>query len=111
MKIKVVDGASYTLKNGQLLYEAYGEKNSVQLDALAKDFCIGKYGDGCGGGRVFVLDEDSVKAYDMQSDEVIVLLRGLNHTQSISKDGCMLKIDTDDEVINFNLSTMTKEKK
>ena len=111
MTLQVVDGASYSLEGDQLLYEAFGEKKSVQIDLGAKDFCIGKYGDGCGGGRVFVLYEDCVKAYHIQGDEVMLLVESLRDTKSIRKDGCVLKIGTEDDEISFNLSTMTKEEK
>lgn len=109
MKSQIVDEASYMIENNQLIYEAFGEKKSVLLDTQAKDFCVGKYGNGCGGGRVFVLYEEGVKVYHVQSGEVIVLIEGLKHTKSILKDGCLLNISTQDEVIVFNLSTMTKE--
>jgi len=111
MKVQIVDGASYTLKDDQLLCEAFGEKKNVPLDSKAKDFCVGKYGDGCGGGRIFVLYEDTVKAYHIQNDEVMVIIKGMQHTKSIIKDGCVLNIETEDDVICFNLSTMKKEEK
>ena len=53
--------------------------------------------------------EACVKVYHLESDEVILLIEDLSHTKSISKEACVLSIDTEDEVISFNLSSMTKE--
>ena len=111
MKVQVIDEVTYTLKDNHLSCEAFTEKKSVLLDGVAKDFCVGRYGDGCGGGHVFVLYEDSVKAYDIEYDRVMMVIDDLKNTKSITKDGCVLNINTEDGMIHFNLSTLTKEDK
>jgi len=105
----LVDEVTYTLNERELQYEGFGEKQSVVLDEKAHDFCVGKYGDGCGGGRVFVLFEHSVKVYDMQTDKVVVLMTDLQEPKKITKNACILQVLTQTQTIEFNLSTMTKE--
>jgi len=104
-----VDGVRYTPEKDSIVAEAFGEKKRLFLEKNAQDFCVGMYGDGCGGGRVFVLYETYVKAYDFENDEQILLIDSLVQAKTISKEGCLLRIDTENESVDFNLSTMTKE--
>lgn len=68
--------------------------------------CEGIIGDGCGGGRWFLVDDEMLKAYDPQSKEVIVLLQNVKNAKKISKSGCDITIECTDKNIKFNLSTM-----
>ncbi|QOY54156.1 thiamine biosynthesis protein ThiF [Candidatus Sulfurimonas marisnigri] len=70
--------------------------------------CEGIIGDGCGGGRLFTIDENKLKAYDPQSQESITLLENIHKPISISKKGCIVFITCEDENIEFDLSNMRK---
>jgi len=74
------------------------------------DLCVGQYGDGCGGGRVFITDSynNKVKVYNPQSKEVTVLLEGLEEPSGIDKKACELYICNTNkhEIIIFDLSQM-----
>ncbi len=73
----------------------------------------GQYGDGCGGGRIFVADtfNDKVKAYNPEDGSIITLFSGLHAPAGIAKKGCRLYIaDTDaHRIIMFDLSKMSTE--
>jgi hypothetical protein len=68
--------------------------------------CEGIVGDGCGGGRLFVLEDEVLFAYDPTTHEKIILLRELKGVHSISKKGCDIFIQKENEVICFNLSLL-----
>lgn len=70
--------------------------------------CEGIIGDGCGGGRFFIIEEGILKAYDPQSQEVIVLLEDIRLPKSIRKKGCTLFIECENESFEFDLPTMAK---
>ena len=74
------------------------------------DLTVGKYGDGCGGGRIFICDSynNKVKVYNPQSKEVITLLEGLVEPSGIDKKACELYICNTNkhEIIIFDLSQM-----
>ena len=69
--------------------------------------CEGIIGDGCGGGRFFTIDDNTLKAYDPQTKETIVLLESVNDAKSISKKACTIFIECENESIEFDLPTMT----
>jgi hypothetical protein len=73
-----------------------------------KLICEGIIGDGCGGGRFFIIEEGTLKAYDPQSKEVIVLLEDIRLPKSIRKKTCTLFIECENESFEFDLPTMTK---
>ncbi|MCW8895944.1 thiamine biosynthesis protein ThiF [Sulfurimonas sp.] len=70
--------------------------------------CEGIIGDGCGGGRIFTIQNGTLKAYDPQSEEVVVLLEGIVGAKSISKKACTLFIECEDEKFEFDLPTLSK---
>ena len=105
-----VNGVRYTPEVGSIIIEAYGEKERLFLDEDAKDFCVGEYGDGCGGGRIFVLYDTYIMVYDTESGEQMRLLEDFSQGQSIDKKGCELLIQTQTEAIRFNLSSMERQK-
>jgi hypothetical protein len=67
--------------------------------------CEGIVGDGCGGGRIFYIDESALYAYDPAVEESMLLLENLQNAQKLSKDGCLLTILLDDAVMEFDLSS------
>jgi len=70
--------------------------------------CTGIVGDGCGGGREFIVACNILTAYDPQTKEEIVLLKNITDARSISKSGCIVTIECKDEIIKFNLSLLKK---
>jgi hypothetical protein len=77
------------------------------LEALnATSWCEGIVGDGCGGGRIFFTDKDSLRVYDPISKEVILLQDSLDHPKDISKNGCLLFFVCKEEQMRFDISKM-----
>jgi hypothetical protein len=70
--------------------------------------CEGIIGDGCGGGRLFYVADETLFAYDPLTQEKIVLLREIKDAQSISKKGCIVTIECSEEIIRFDLSALKK---
>jgi len=70
--------------------------------------CEGIVGDGCGGGRLFVIEDNMLKAYDPQTKESITLLEDIEHPKKISKSACIVSIECESEIIEFDLSLMKK---
>jgi hypothetical protein len=70
--------------------------------------CEGIIGDGCGGGRIFFVEENVLKAYDPQSNSKITLLEDIVNARELSKSGCKLFIMCKSVRIEFDLSSMTK---
>jgi hypothetical protein len=68
--------------------------------------CEGIIGDGCGGGRLFTIEDNMLKACDPQTKETIVLLEGVKKATCISKKACIITITCRDETIEFDLSLM-----
>jgi len=72
--------------------------------------CEGIIGDGCGGGRIFALKEDTLVAYDPLTQESIMLLREIKDAVEISKKACIITIECKEEVIKFNLSLLAVDR-
>ncbi len=68
--------------------------------------CVGIPGDGCGGGRVFALQNGILSAHDPMSNENIILLKEIKNPKKISKSGCVITIECENEIIEFDLSLM-----
>ena len=68
--------------------------------------CEGKVGDGCGGRRWFFIEDETLKAYDPQSKEVMNLLAGIKDAKEVSKKGCIITIKCEKELVKFDLSSM-----
>ncbi len=71
--------------------------------------CEGVVGDGCGGGRIFFIQDTTLYAHDPLSKESIVLLEDIKGAKRISKSACVITIECENEKIEFNLSKMKKE--
>jgi len=70
--------------------------------------CEGIIGDGCGGGRLFYIEESTLKSYDPFTKEAIILLEDIQNTTKVSKQGCVVSIKTTNEVVKFDLSLLKK---
>ena len=78
------------------------------MDGFNKLSCIGIIGDGCGGGREFIIEDETLYAHDPQTKENIILLRDIKMPKSISKRGCILYIECKNDSFEFDLSSMKK---
>ncbi len=70
--------------------------------------CEGIIGDGCGGGRVFFIENSILKTFDPKSKEILSLLEDVIDVKQISKKGCSIFMECSDEIIEFNLSSLKK---
>jgi len=70
--------------------------------------CEGIVGDGCGGGRLFIVKDETLIAYDPQTQEKILLLRNILDAQIVSKSGCIVEIQCLRESVKFDLSSLKK---
>jgi len=68
--------------------------------------CIGIVGDGCGGDREFIVQDGVLSAYDAKSKQSIILLEGINDAKNISKKACIISIECENEMIEFDLSML-----
>jgi len=66
--------------------------------------CFGIVGDGCGGGRYFFVEDSMLKTYDPTTKDVLILKENIQNAISISKDGCIVTIKCQNEIIEFDLS-------
>jgi len=73
--------------------------------AGSKISCMGIVGDGCGGGREFIVQDAVLYAYDSITSEKIILLNNIKNPKKITKDGCLISIDCENEKVIFDLST------
>ncbi len=71
-------------------------------------YCEGIIGDGCGGGRFFIVEDETLIAYEPQTKEKIILLRDIHMPKAITKKGCLITIECEDEVIQFDLSALKR---
>ena len=68
--------------------------------------CEGIVGDGCGGGRLFFVEDETLKVYDPQSKEVMNLLTDIKDAKKVTKKGCIITIKCEKELVKFDLSSM-----
>lgn len=70
--------------------------------------CEGLIGDGCGGGRFFFVEDDSLYVYDPMSKQSKLLFEGIKEAENISKSGCIIKIKCKRDIIKFDLKTVSE---
>jgi hypothetical protein len=70
--------------------------------------CEGIVGDGCGGGRIFYIEDDALIVYDPLTKESMKLLDGIEGATSISKKSCIVTIECERDRVDFDLSLMKK---
>ena len=76
------------------------------LDISSPLVCEGIVGDGCGGGRIFFVEDSTLMVYDPQTQEAIPLLDGIKQAKKIYKKACTITIECEDKSIEFDLSAM-----
>jgi hypothetical protein len=74
----------------------------------SKISCIGIVGDGCGGGREFVVENEIFYVYDPLTKEKMTLLEDIHMPKNITKKGCTITIECENEIIKFDLSALKK---
>ena len=82
------------------------EINSFDLDSPL--VCEGIVGDGCGGGRLFMIENETLIAYDPITKKKFQLLQNVLNAKEISKSACIVTIICESEVIEFDLSLFKK---
>ena len=70
--------------------------------------CEGIVGDGCGGGRLFFVENEILVAYDPETKESITLLKNVLNAIKITKNFCIITIECNDETITFDLSSLSR---
>jgi len=70
--------------------------------------CEGIIGDGCGGGRLFVVEDEILFAYDPITKEKFTLLEDIKNALTISKKACIITLVCKKEEIKFDLSSLKK---
>ena len=70
--------------------------------------CEGIIGDGCGGGRLFLVENEILKAYDPQTQTSTTLLKNILDAKKVTKNACVVTIECEKESIRFDLSAMKK---
>ena len=68
--------------------------------------CEGIIGDGCGGGRIFYVEDETLYAYDPISKTSLAVLDQILDAKSIKKEACIITIKCEDKEINFDLSSL-----
>jgi len=68
--------------------------------------CEGIIGDGCGGGRIFFVKNQTLFVYDPITKKVMELLTNLNNVKKISKQSCIIILECEDKIIDFDLSSV-----
>ena len=72
----------------------------------SKISCMGIIGDGCGGGREFIVEDETLYAFYDVTGEKTELLSSIKNAKTISKKGCIITIVCESEIIEFDLSTL-----
>lgn len=70
--------------------------------------CEGIIGDGCGGDKIFFIEADSLKVYDKNTKESIILLDDIKNAKKIYKKACIIFIECESELVKFDLSLINK---
>ncbi|WP_457745968.1 thiamine biosynthesis protein ThiF [Sulfurimonas sp.] len=76
------------------------------FDLSASLVCEGIVGDGCGGGRIFFVENEKLQVYDPITKEKILLLQNVKEALSVTKKGCVITVTCKDKNILFDLSTL-----
>ena len=91
-----------------LQYSSHEGEITINLDKEVFDFDVGRIGDGCGAGRIFLLFATEIKAFNPENKEYFDVVQDLNQATSIEKKGCDLFIEDADGKYIFNLAMMKR---
>lgn len=79
-----------------------------KYDVSSPLVCEGVIGDGCGGGRLFLVEDKTLKAYDPQTEETFTLLESVFDAKKVVKNACTITVECEKGEIRFDLSSMKK---
>lgn len=68
--------------------------------------CEGIIGDGCGGGRLFIVENETLIAHDPQTKNSITLLESVLNVKKVTKNACIVTIECESQNRKFDLSAM-----
>ena len=68
--------------------------------------CEGIIGDGCGGGRLFIVENETLFTYDPITKESFTLVEKINNVRTISKSGCFITLVLKCDKLLFDLSKL-----
>jgi hypothetical protein len=68
--------------------------------------CEGIIGDGCGGGRIFFIEDETLQVYDPMTKERMVLLESIVGAKELYKKACIISVLCQERVITFDLSAL-----
>ncbi|UCN00937.1 thiamine biosynthesis protein ThiF [Sulfurimonas sp. SWIR-19] len=68
--------------------------------------CEGIVGDGCGGGRIFYVQDEKLQTFDPVTKMSMILLENVKNAQKISKSACIITIECSDQTREFDLSSL-----
>lgn len=74
------------------------------FDLDAPLVCEGVIGDGCGGGRIFYIEEQRLYAYDPLTKSSLEIATGIFNADSLSKKGCIITILCAERTLKIDLS-------
>jgi len=72
----------------------------------SKISCMGIIGDGCGGGREFIVEDETLYAFYDVTGEKTELLSSVKNIKSISKKECIITMVCESKIIEFDLSAL-----
>ena len=76
------------------------------FDLASPLICEGVVGDGCGGGRLFIVKDEILFAYDPLTKERFSLLAKIQKVVKLSKKACLITVVCEKEEIYFDLSSL-----
>jgi len=85
------------------------KRSAVIVDGFDIDsalVCEGVVGDGCGGGRIFYIEDEKLFAYDPYSKTKIKLRENIIGAKHLEKNACVLTIKTARETLKLDLSEL-----
>ena len=68
--------------------------------------CMGIIGDGCGGGREFFVEDETLYSYDPYTKQTMTLFAPIYKANTISKHRCTISIECENETIKIDLSAI-----
>lgn len=68
--------------------------------------CEGIIGDGCGGGRIFFVNQETLFVYDPTTKQRRELLKAVKNVKKISKKACIIILECENDSIHFDLSSL-----
>lgn len=78
----------------------------MNFDLNSPLVCEGIIGDGCGGGRIFFVEDEKLQVYDPFTKTSFVLIEDVGDVVRISKAKCIITIERNDVKTEFDLRAL-----